>query len=129
VVGPAGIFVIDSKRYRGKVERRNRGSLLTRDWRLYVNGRDRSSLVNDIARQVDVVRLAIARNAAEKCRVVPVLCFVDSQWPLIASPLVFGDVRVVWPKMLGDVVRAKGETSPGEIRGLERLLADVLPPA
>lgn len=129
VVGPAGVFVIDAKRYRGKVERRNRGSLLARDWRLYVNGRDRSSLVNDMARQVEAVRLALARSAVEECRVVPVLCFVDSQWALMASPFVYGDVRVVWPKMLGDLVRAKGKMSARQIRELERLLANVLPPA
>lgn len=121
--------MIDAKRYSGKVERRNRGSLLARDWRLYVNGRDQTRLIEGMSQQVEAVRLALVHSLFEKSRVVPVLCFVDAHWDLIASPFVFGDVRVVWPKMLGNLVCTEGEMSAEQIRELERLLAHKLPPA
>ena len=44
VVGPAGVFVVDAKRYRGRIEVRDRGSLFRRDLRLVIGGRDRSAI-------------------------------------------------------------------------------------
>jgi hypothetical protein len=129
VVGPAGIFVIDAKSYTGKVERRDRGWLLARDWRLYVGGRDRTALLEGMSRQVEAVQDALASTEFSACRVVPVLCFVDSQWDIIATPLVFDDVRVVWPKMLGKLVKIEGELGAEQIGELESLLAAKLPAA
>ena len=37
--------MIDAKRYTGKIERRDRGWIFERDWRLYVHGRDRTKVV------------------------------------------------------------------------------------
>jgi hypothetical protein len=58
-----------------------------------------------------------------------VLCFIDSDWGLFASPLRVGDVRVLWPKMLGKLIRSKGELSPAAVAALERQLARALPAA
>ena len=41
-VGPAGVYVIDAKKYAGGVEKRNVGGWFRVDERLYVGGRDRS---------------------------------------------------------------------------------------
>jgi hypothetical protein len=127
VVGPAGIFVIDAKSYSGKVERRDRGWVLARDWRLYVGGRDRTTLVTGVAAQQEAVRNALIDSPFHDCRVVPVLCFVDSQWDIMATPFVFDDIRVVWPKMLGELFKARGELGSGQIVELETLLAEKLP--
>ncbi len=40
VIGPAGVFVIDAKRYPGLVHVRDRGGWLRTDERLYVDHRD-----------------------------------------------------------------------------------------
>ncbi len=45
VVAPHGVFVIDAKNYKGRVERRDRGGLFSTDYRLYVGGRDKTQLV------------------------------------------------------------------------------------
>jgi hypothetical protein len=127
VIGPAGVFVIDAKRYGGKVERRDRGWLLSRDWRLYVDGRDRTKLVEGMQRQVEAVRAGLDSTSAPECRVIPVLCFVDSQWALIARPFAFGDVHVAWPKMLVKLLRTEGPLTHDEILRLERLLVLALP--
>jgi hypothetical protein len=130
VISSAGVFVVDAKRYGGKVERRDRGGFFRSDYRLYVGGRDRSKLVSRMESQVKVVRQALKGSAGSAVpEVIPVLCFVDSEWGLFASPLRFGDVRVLWPKLLGKLVRDKGDLSAKAISALERQLAQALPPA
>ncbi len=76
VVGPSGIFVVDARKYQGKVEARRNGS-----WpgpepdRLFVAGRDRSHLVEAMARQVDDIRGGLRRLYADPpVEVIPVLC-------------------------------------------------------
>src|SRR4029077_12190747 len=45
VVGPAGVFVVDAKNYKGRVERRARGGFFSTDYRLFVGGRDNTALI------------------------------------------------------------------------------------
>jgi hypothetical protein len=129
VIGPSGVFVIDAKRYTGKVERRDRGSLFTDDWRLYVGKRDQSKLVRGMPRQVEAIRLSLAPTEFCGCRVNPILCFVKAEWSLLAKPFAFGDVRVLWPKALMKLVRSEGALSVDEISRIELSLAAALPVA
>jgi hypothetical protein len=129
VVGPAGVFVIDAKRYTGKIERRDRGWMLDRDWRLYVNGHDQTKLVRAMPRQVKAVRSSLVPTPFADCRVFAALCFVDSHWGLVASPFVLDDVQVTWPKMLYKLVRSEGPLQREQIGELEQLLALALPSA
>jgi hypothetical protein len=126
VVGPAAIFVIDAKRYTGKVERRDHGWIFGRDWRLHVRGRDMTKLVEGMARQVSAVETALNDKP---CLVIPVLCFIDANWELFPNPLRFGDVRVMWPKALYDFVQSDGPLTADAIARLEREIALGLPPA
>src|SRR4051794_39616386 len=43
VVAPAGVFVVDAKNYRGRIDIRDRGWFLRPDHRLYVGRRDCSN--------------------------------------------------------------------------------------
>jgi hypothetical protein len=96
LVSSSGVYIVDAKRYGGRVERRDRGGLFRTDYRLYVAGRDRSKLLVGMhSLQVEAVRRTLARFGESGVAVTPVLCFVDSEWGLFASPLRFGDVRVV----------------------------------
>jgi hypothetical protein len=76
-------------------------------------------------RQAAVVRSVVTDGPP----VIPVICFVESRWSLFASPLRFGDVRVLWPKMLYKLLRAKGQLTAADIARLEFELAEALPPA
>lgn len=59
-VGPAGVFVIDAKRWSGNVEVRDVSGLFQpTDKRLYAGGRDRSKAVAGVVKQIDVVRAAL----------------------------------------------------------------------
>jgi hypothetical protein len=97
VVAPSGVWVVDAKRYRGKVERRDHGRLFRPDLRLHVGGRDCSKLVAGMAKQVAAVRRALDD---EGIAVHPVLCFTGSEWPAFADPFTVDTVLVTWPKAL-----------------------------
>jgi hypothetical protein len=98
VVAPSGIHVVDSKRYKGRVEKRNKGSFLRGpDIRLYVASRDKTKLVDKMAAQVLHVDAAV-RGIPQPTLTTPVLCFVDAEWALFGEPLELNGVRILRPK-------------------------------
>jgi hypothetical protein len=110
-VGPAGVFVIDAKKYTGALEVRNVGGLFRLDERLYVNGRDRSKLVEGVLHQIDVVRTALGPEFAD----VPirgVLCFIGCEWGWIMRKKVVDGVTALWPMALPDHVSVPGNLGP-----------------
>lgn len=108
VVGSAGVFVIDAKKYTGVIEVRNVGGLFRPDERLYVNNRDRSKLVDGVLGQVDVVRTALAEDFGD----VPirgVLCFIGCEWGWIMKQKHVKGVTALWPNALPDHVSVAGD--------------------
>ena len=99
VVAPSGVWVVDAKRYRGKVECRDRP--FGGDPRLSVDGRDRSKLVAGMTRQVAAVRRAV--DCAD-VPIHPVLCFTGSEWSLLAKPFTVDGVLVTWPRALARTI-------------------------
>jgi hypothetical protein len=131
VISPAGVFIVDPKNYRGKVEQRDVGGLFRTDLRLYVGGRDKTKLVRGMDRQVNAVRAALAQDDKwSEVSVTPVLLFIsDGNWSLLNfRPLRFGEVYVLWGKALGKLLRAEEKIPRGAAVDLERLLALALPP-
>lgn len=107
VVGPSGAFVIDAKKYKGAIEVRNVGSLFRLDERLYVDGRDRSKLVEGVRGQIEVVRRALGAEFAD----VPirgVLCFVGCECGWIMKQKHVNGVTALWPNALPNHVTAAG---------------------
>ena len=96
VITPAGVWVIDAKRYRGRPELRVEGGLLRpRVETLLVGRRDCTDLVNGVLKQVELVR-----EVAEGVPITGVLCFVEADWPLIGGAFTTRGVFVLWPKRL-----------------------------
>ena len=125
---PSGVFVIDAKNYVGRVERIDRGGWFATDHRLYVRGRDKTALVTAMAKQAEVVRAALGSDLTA-IPVKQVICFTDADWSLLARPLIFGDVTVVWPRELGKMLRVEGPLRPDQISQIERKIALELRPA
>src|SRR3989442_14631086 len=63
-VTPSGVFVIDTKNYKGKVEKRNVGGWLRSVHHLYVGGRDKHVLLEGVRHQAQFVSEVVARAAA-----------------------------------------------------------------
>jgi hypothetical protein len=107
VVGQAGVFVVDAKKYTGAVQTRDVGGWLRTDVRLYVDNRDRTSLVDGVERQVEIVRSALADQHAD-VDVRGVLCFVGAEWGVIMRPRHVRGVTALWPVRLVDHVTVPG---------------------
>jgi hypothetical protein len=83
-VGPAGVFVVDAKRYKGKLQVRSRGSALR------INGRDRSHLLDQVRKQANVLDGILVQAGLAAVLVQPALCFVATEIPLFSPRRVDG---------------------------------------
>jgi len=105
-VAPTGIYVIDAKLYAGKrVEVRS--PMFGRS-ELRVGGRDRTKLVEGMAKQIATVREALEFAVP----VTPVVCFLEARWELFGSSFQIGGVRVCSPKALRKLITKSGPLRP-----------------
>jgi hypothetical protein len=127
-VAPSGIWVIDAKSYRGKVERRTIGSFWNPRTDLYVGGRRQNDCADAARLQIGVVARTVgARDGELPLR--PTLCFVDSDWGLFPRPFVFHEVFVTWPQELVKKIRGEGPLDSATVAWTAARLATALPPA
>lgn len=129
VVGPMGIYVIDTKRYAARrVEVRETGGLRARDPRLFVGGRDAMKLIQAAVRLRRMVERRVGeRVAALGGGVTPVLCFADAEWnPFVRSFQVDG-VAIESPRTIAMRCRRIGPLDADAIGGLTDLLDDEFP--
>jgi hypothetical protein len=125
-VAASGVWVIDTKKYKGRVERRDVGRWFKTDLRLYVGGRDQTKLVDELAWQIEAVREAL--SSAE----VPIhaaLCFVEAEWRLFAKPFRHNGVWVTWSRKLADMIAEPGPLTSEDVADIASGLATALPPA
>jgi hypothetical protein len=127
-ITPNGIWVIDPKRYDGKVEVVNKGGWFRPDIRLVVKGRDRTDLVEKVHWQRAHVKAALAGTEFDDAPVSGALCFVDSEWPWFAKPQVVDGVVVAWGKALRPILTASGGFDSEQRDAIQRHLARALPP-
>jgi hypothetical protein len=128
VLGPAGVFVVDAKAYKGPIQIRNRGWFLKPDYHLYVGRRDCSHLALNLGWQVKAVEIALMSAQFDSLPPIkPVLCFVDGEWPLLSPPKEFLGVRLEGTTSLRKLVTAKQHLDALAIQQLSALLANALP--
>lgn len=124
-IAASGVWVIDAKKYRGKVERRDVGGWSKTDLRLYVGGRDRTKTVKGLSWQMEAVIKAVG---AETAPIHAALSFVGAEWPLFfAKPLRLDGVWISWPTKLADLIAAPGSLTTDDIDRIARLLSYRLP--
>ncbi len=121
---PTGVWVIDTKRYRGRVRRgRPRGRLVGRRT-LVVNGHDRGGLVTAARRQRALVQSAIGPSVEVRA----VLCFADAERGVVARPVTIGGVVITWPKALVRILAGPGPVGPDQRVALADRIARAFPP-
>ena len=125
-IAPTGVWIIDTKNYRGKVERRAVGRWRRREPRLFVAGRDRTVLIDSAIRQAEYVSRAICDPTMA---VIPVLCFTGSEWSFLAEPFQIRGVTVCWPRVLARTLQHQGSVSTIQREALADRLAERLPSA
>jgi len=129
VIAPAGVFVVDAKRYAGLIQIRIRGGLFNRDERLYVGGRDCSQLAANMGWQILAVQQALteAKVDLSDVPVTPVLCFVDGEWPLLLPPESFKGVRLEGTRSIKKLVGGSAILDEAQVERISRILASSFP--
>ena len=126
VIGPAGIFVIDAKRYAGRPQRKVEGGILRpRTETLLVGRRDRTKLLAGMHKQLGLVRVALQRDDD----VYGMLCFVDADWPVFGGDFSIDGIEVLWPRKVADRVFVTERLTEAEIAAIHGRLASAFPPA
>jgi nuclease-like protein len=130
-VGASGVYVIDAKRYRGKIEVRQP---LFGAPKLKIAGRDQTKLIDGLAKQVAVVRAAL-EDAAPGVPVHGCLCFVapegflaDSGLPVLRTLKIKG-YPLYYPRRLAKRLNRSGPLTPEQTRQIHAALAERLTPA
>lgn len=99
-----GVWILDAKRYQGRVETRGHGLFSRKPPDLYVGGRNQMKLVAGVQKQVEVLRLLLDDFSIDQRQPrVPVrgaLVFVDAEFGWFADPLLIQDVWVGWGKAM-----------------------------
>ncbi len=121
---PSGVWVIDSKHYRGRLEHRTVGGWFTAREALYVGRRDQSRLIASAGRQ----RAEVARHVPPDVCVRVALCFTGVELGFFARPFVLDDVLVTWPKALAETLVGPGPLDEAMRRSLSTGLARTFPP-
>ncbi len=127
IICPTGVWIVDAKNYKGKVERRDVGNWRTRDIQLFVNGRNRMKAVAGMGWQVTAVRNALEGTLFTETPIHAALCFTNSEWPLFAKPSTINDVWILWAKELVKLVSAPGDLNDQGMDFVARLLSERLP--
>lgn len=125
VVSPAGVWVIDAKRYQGRRPslRIEGGIVRPRVESLRIGGRNGGKLVDGLRGQVE--RVASALPGA-KVPVSGVLCFLEADWPLIGGSFTVNGIEVVWPRLLVKKIRDAAPRKV-EVDAVTSLLAAAFP--
>ena len=125
----SGVWVIDTKHFRGRLERRELGGWFVPRPRLYVAGRDQSRLVTGARRQQ--ARVAETLAAQEPAGGPPVrvaLCFTGAQVGFFARPFTLEGVLVTWPRAFAGALAAWGPVGPADRRALAARVSRIFPP-
>ncbi len=127
-VTAAGVWVIDAKTHQGALEVRRSGGLFSpRVESLYINGRDRTSLVHGLLKQVAAVRTELETVHAD----VPVrgaLCFVGTELPWFGSSSIV-DVPLVGRRGMAKLLRSPRDLEPVDRDAVAAFLHRRFPPA
>jgi hypothetical protein len=131
VVAPAGVFVVDAKRYKGRAHLRVEGGIIrARVETLTVGGRDCSKLITGIQKQVALVTAALtAAGLTDLPPVRGMLCFVDADWPLFGGAFAIADIDVLWPRKIAEHALAAHALTADQVRTIHAALATHFPQA
>jgi len=123
-VVPSGVWVIDTKQYRGRVQQRDLGGWFVSRPALFVNGRDRTTLIPGVLKQAERVAFVLPPD-------VPVhaaLCFNDAEWGLLGRPFTIDGVTITWARHLAGTLGHPGPLPVDTLRALATHIGAAFPP-
>ncbi len=124
VIAPTGIWIIDAKAFRGRVQRRDVGGWFRTDLRLYVGGRDRTKAVQGLTWQRKAVTEVLG---SDEVSVSQVLCFTDAEWGVFDKPFTLDGVLCTYPRALAESINGPGPLTPEQVVDFAQRLATAFP--
>ena len=129
-IGPRGVFVIDAKHYKGAPTLRVEGGLFSpRVEKLMIRGRDKTSLVPGVLKQMDRVMTALEASGMGQVPVFGMMCFYEAGWPLIGGNFEISGVEVLWPRKAVSRVTSRGSYGEAQVQTMFDVLARYFPAA
>ena len=127
-VSPAGVFVIDTERYKGLVHTKRPGPMSDLGpYELYVGRRNCTRSLERVIVGRTVVGEALRTTSwGAEVPIQPMLCLTRAEWGF-ASAIEVGDVWVGWPKLVGSRIRSQVVMDSATIEEVSRLIDDRLP--
>jgi hypothetical protein len=101
-VAPTGVFTVDAKRYSSRMVVRGRAS------EIWIKGRNRSKLLEQGHRQARTVATVLDHAGIDRVRILPALCFVDTDLPLLVPKQVVGVALLTPRRLLKRLLAAAG---------------------
>lgn len=123
-VARTGVWVIDSKRYKGKVAV---SKPLIGQSTLTIGGRDKRKLVDALAKQVTLVEAAM-QEVAPELPTRGALCLVEADLPLVGN-LSFNGYPLLYTKRLAKRINGDGPLVAERVRDVATALAHRFPAA
>ncbi len=124
-VAPSGVYVIDAKRYKGRIEVRKPWF---GDAKLVIGGRDKTKLVDGLARQAEAVQTTIELIAPQ----VPLhacFCFIDGNGIPLLRTLRIRGYPLFHPRKLAKRLKQPGKLDSEQMRLVAEALAQKFPAA
>ena len=126
-IAASGVFVIDAKFYRDKrIEIVNKGRWPRKETQLRVASRNRTTLVEKLAKQIGTVEPVVHKLGVN---VTGVLCFIQSDFRQLPDGSEIRGVKVVSPVALEAILRRPGPLTPAQMHAVGDRLRDSLRPA
>jgi hypothetical protein len=117
-IGPRGITIIDAVRDTGRAR--------VIDGRLFVDREDRTSLVRDVLRQVEVIRLGFA--STPNLPIGGAICWVEPAGLPRVRNLSLDGVLIETPRVLAEELRRPGPVTQRRVGHFASILDRRLPP-
>ncbi len=127
-ISPAGVFVIDTKDYKGFVHTKRLGPMSDLGpYELYVGRRNCTRSLERVIAGRGVVGEVLRSTAwGANVPIQPMLCLTRAEWG-VASAMEVGEVWVGWPKLLGSRIRSQVVMDSSTIEEVSGLIAGELP--
>jgi hypothetical protein len=122
-VGPGGVTVIDTKTHRGKVRVAHVSGLIAEPREvLMIAGRNQTSLIDAVERQIELVRTTLKSAGEDQIDVRGALCFPNlAGLPMIAK-LNIRKISIDGPRAVARLARRPGPLDP---EAIDRIWADL----
>jgi hypothetical protein len=128
VVTPAGVYVIDAKNYEGQIEVQQPGWFSGDPEQLFINGRNRTKIVDGVKKQVAQVE-SVLSNSEIQMQVFGVLTFVVGELQFFIVQQRISGVFLSTERGIEKILRRPGAHSAEEIKTTVKLLERKFPEA